>query len=149
MDFCKQCEPAVAHLYACVLGSVFLSNWASFLRLPKLYPFNSLHPSKIFRSFTILSSCVFIFYTVSPYSSDHTIPSSPPCISLFLSIPFYLPFPFPHFLKVKAAQSCPTVCNPMDYTVHGILQARILKWVAVPFSRGSSQLKDWSLIGKR
>ena len=30
----------------------------------------------------------------------------------------------------------------MDYTVHGILQARILKWVAVPFSRGSSQPRD-------
>ena len=36
-------------------------------------------------------------------------------------------------------QSCPTLCNPMDYTVHGILQARILEGVAVPFSRGSSQ----------
>jgi len=36
---------------------------------------------------------------------------------------------------VKVAQSCPTLCNPMDYTVHGILQARILEWVAIPFSR--------------
>ena len=45
-------------------------------------------------------------------------------------------------VKLKVAQSCPTVCNPMDYTVHGILQARILEWVAVPFSRGSSQPKD-------
>ena len=33
-------------------------------------------------------------------------------------------------------------CNPMDYTVHEILQARILEWVAFPFSRGSSQLRD-------
>ena len=41
--------------------------------------------------------------------------------------------------KVKVAQSCPALCNPMDYTVHGILWARILKWVAFPFSRGSSQ----------
>ena len=38
-------------------------------------------------------------------------------------------------LKVKVVQSCRTLCNPMDYTVHGILQARILEWVAVPFSR--------------
>ena len=30
---------------------------------------------------------------------------------------------------------CPTLCNPIDYTVHGILQARILEWVAFPFSR--------------
>ena len=39
---------------------------------------------------------------------------------------------------MKVAQSCPTLCDPMDYTVHRILQARILEWVAVPFSRGSS-----------
>ena len=37
------------------------------------------------------------------------------------------------------AQSYPTLCHPMDYTVHGILQERILEWVASPFSRGSSQ----------
>ena len=41
--------------------------------------------------------------------------------------------------KVKVAQSSPALCNPIDYTVHGILQARILEWVAVPFSRGSFQ----------
>ena len=45
-------------------------------------------------------------------------------------------------LKVKVAQSCPALCDPMDYTVHGILQVRILEWVAVPFSRGSSQPRD-------
>ena len=43
---------------------------------------------------------------------------------------------------VKVAQLCPTLCNPMDYTVHEILQARILEWVAFPFSRGSSQPRD-------
>ena len=41
-------------------------------------------------------------------------------------------------LKVKVAQLCPTLCDPMNYTFYGILQARILEWVAVPFSRGSS-----------
>ena len=40
---------------------------------------------------------------------------------------------------VKVAQSCPTLCDPMDYTVHGILQARTLEWVAFSFSRGSFQ----------
>ena len=39
--------------------------------------------------------------------------------------------------EVRVAQLCPTLCNPRDHTVHGILQARILEWVAVPFSRGS------------
>ena len=33
---------------------------------------------------------------------------------------------------MKVAQSCPTVCDPMDYTVHGLLQARTLEWVAFP-----------------
>ena len=44
--------------------------------------------------------------------------------------------------EVKVAQSCLTLCDSMNYTVHGILQARILEWVAVPFSRGSSQPRD-------
>ena len=37
-------------------------------------------------------------------------------------------------VKMKISQFCPTVCNPKDYTVYGILQARMLKWVAFPFS---------------
>ena len=50
-------------------------------------------------------------------------------------------------VKVLVAQSCPTLCNPMDwslsgFSVHGILQARILKWVAIPFSRGSFWPRD-------
>ena len=53
--------------------------------------------------------------------------------------------------KVKSASvscsSCPALCDPMDHSppdssVHGILQARILKWIAVPFSRGSYQPRD-------
>ena len=47
--------------------------------------------------------------------------------------------------EVKVAQPCPTLCNPMAYTVHGILQARILEWVAFPFSRGSSQPRSPAL----
>ena len=44
--------------------------------------------------------------------------------------------------EVKVAQSCQTLCDPMDCTVPGMLQARILEWVAFPFSRGSSQPRD-------
>ena len=40
---------------------------------------------------------------------------------------------------MKVTQLCLTLCDPTDYTVHGILQARILEWVAFPFFRGSSQ----------
>ena len=39
------------------------------------------------------------------------------------------------FECVKVTQSCPTLYDPTDHTVHGILQARILEWVAIPFSR--------------
>ena len=62
-------------------------------------------------------------------------------------------FLFPYFTfnlpiyHVKVAQSRPTLCNPVDCSlpgssVHGILQARILEWVAIPFSRGSFQPRD-------
>ena len=47
----------------------------------------------------------------------------------------------------EVAQSCPTLCNPVDcslpgFSVHGILQARILEWAAISFFRGSSQPRD-------
>ena len=45
-------------------------------------------------------------------------------------------------VKVKVTQSCPTLCDFNDYTVPGILQARILEWVALSFSRGFSQQRD-------
>ena len=48
--------------------------------------------------------------------------------------------------EVKVAQLCPILFNPMDYTVHGIHQTRILEWVAFPFSRGSSQPRDWAQV---
>ena len=48
-------------------------------------------------------------------------------------------------MKVTVTQSCPTLYNPMDYTVHGILQPRILEWGAFPFSRGSSQPRSPAL----
>ena len=49
-------------------------------------------------------------------------------------------------LVVKVTQSCPTLCDPVDYTVHGILQAGILEWVAFPFSRGSSPPRDGTQV---
>ena len=47
------------------------------------------------------------------------------------------------------SESCSVVsnsCNPVDYTVHRILQARILEWVAIPFHMGSSQLRDQTQV---
>ena len=50
--------------------------------------------------------------------------------------------------EVKVAQSFLTVCNPMDYTVYGIIQAGVLEWVASPFSRGSSQPWDQTQVSR-
>ena len=49
---------------------------------------------------------------------------------------------------LKVIQSCPTLCNPMVYIVHGILQAIILEWGAFPFSRGSSQHRDRTQVSR-
>ena len=47
---------------------------------------------------------------------------------------------------MKVTQSCPTLCDPMDYTVHRILLVRILEWVAFSFSRESSQPRDQTQV---
>ena len=54
-------------------------------------------------------------------------------------------------LCVLVTQLCPTLCNPMDYSlpgssVHGISPARVLKWVVISFSRGSSWSRDWTWV---
>ena len=51
----------------------------------------------------------------------------------------------------EVAQLCPTLCDPMDCSllgssVHGIFQARVLEWVAISFSRRSSQPRDWTPV---
>ena len=51
-------------------------------------------------------------------------------------------------VKVKVAQLCLTLCDPMDYIVYGILQARILEWVAFPFSTGSSRPRDGTQVSR-
>ena len=53
----------------------------------------------------------------------------------------------------EVAQSCPTLCDPMDcslpaFSVHGILQARILEWVTISFSRGSSRPRDGTWVSR-
>ena len=65
------------------------------------------------------------------------------------------PFAYSIYISAAAAanslQSCLTLCNPMDCSppgssVHGIFQARILQWVAIPSSRGSAQPRDQTCI---
>ena len=55
------------------------------------------------------------------------------------------------YVCVLVTQACLTLCDSMDCSppgssIHGILQARILEWVAIPFSRGSSPPRDWTLV---
>ena len=49
-------------------------------------------------------------------------------------------------VKMKVTKMCSTLCNPLEYRVHGIIQVRILEWVAFPFSRGSSQPRDQTQV---
>ena len=58
-----------------------------------------------------------------------------------------------HNIMSEVAQSCPTLCDPMDYSlpgssVHGIFQAIVLEWIAISFSRGSSQPRDWTQVSR-
>ena len=51
-------------------------------------------------------------------------------------------------VKAKVTQSCPTLCDPRDCVFPGILQARILEWVAVPFPSGSFQTRDQTQVSR-
>ena len=58
-----------------------------------------------------------------------------------------------HMSWMLVAQSCLTLCDPMNYSppgssLHGILQARILEWVAIPFSRESSRPRDQTQVSR-
>ena len=55
--------------------------------------------------------------------------------------------PLEYFTLSEVTQLCPTFCNPMDYSlpgssIHGIFQVRVLEWIAISFSRGSSRARD-------
>ena len=78
--------------------------------------------------------------TSSRRRPEHQHQPCPPFLS-------YLPKKDPSCVCPLLIQSCPTVCEPMDgsppgSSVHGILQAKILEWVAMPSSRGSSRPRD-------
>ena len=90
------------------------------------------------------------FMGTLPSRLNHLPKVSPPNIILwirFQHVNFEKTQAFSLQVPSEVAQSCPTLCNPMDCSppgssVHGIFQARILEWVAISFSRGSSQPRD-------
>ena len=102
--------------------------------------------------------CYFLLQEISEYEMAGDLPdpgikpTSPEALALagrfFITSPWKAHYTSTgcHSVKiwseVKVSQLCPTLCTPKDYIVHGILQARILDWIAIPFSRGSSQPRD-------
>ena len=94
----------------------------------------------------------------SPALQADALPSQPPGKPIWTKTNFSSPpSPQGYFgrMKVKVdvlvASWCPTLCDPKNCSppgssVHGILQARILEWVAIPFSRGSSLPRDWTWV---
>ena len=109
---------------------------------------SSLAPDSPSQSTSLMEASTFQLLFIwllqpHPHPSPLRFPCSAPLRSngFFLdSVSFHLP------VKVKVTQSCPTLCNPKDYTAHAIIQARILEWVAAPFSRGSSQPRDQTQV---
>ena len=89
------------------------------------------------------SDSFIMFVRVIMLLCDAIINSFP----LLCSIPFY-----EYSVEIMlVAQSCPALCNPMDCSlrgssIHGIFQARVLEWVAISFSRGSSQSRDGTWV---
>ena len=100
-----------------------------------------------------------------PWSVDSLSCQLPPVLSFLLSFSFVFFFCLLHFhflsppstltkamkVKVFITELCPTLCDPMDYSppgssVHGIPQARILEWIAISFSRGSSWPRDQTWV---
>ena len=129
----------------------------------KLSPYHRLYPSSLYY---IPLSYHFIaggLYTLNSFTYFTPTPlPSPLTTTLLLSVSMYL-FLFcfiyvsqiPHISEIIClcliycvrARSCLTLCDPMDYSplvssVHGVFQARILKWGAISFSRGSSRPRD-------
>ena len=95
----------------------------------------------------VSSRCLLLKYlTVGFYSLPFNVPPhQPQSSSNTFTLQTYL------CMHAQSLQSSSTLCSPMDCSppgssVHGILQARILEWVAMPSSRGSSPPRDWTHI---
>ena len=104
-------------------------------RSPTSRPWTS-NSCKISGSIILETKCII---SVMGLNHSKTIPHSPD------------PSPWKKLFSTEHVQLCPTHCDPMDCSlpgssVHGILWARILQWVAMPSSRGSSRPMDWTHV---
>jgi len=106
-------------------------------------------PSPMHKKWKVkVKSLSHVWLLATPWTAAH---QAPPSMGFsrqeyWSGVP--LPSPIVVLVKAKITQSCPTLCDSMDYTVHGILKARILEWVAFPFSRGSSQPRNWTQVSR-
>ena len=107
---------------------------------------------KVQQKFNVLSF-IFSFYIFLGNSLSHNSTSN---TSFGRGISFRNLSAFTNIMiqsESKVAQSCPTLCNPMDCSppgssIHGILQTRILEWVAISCSRRSLRPRDWIQVSR-
>ena len=96
---------------------------------------------------SLSSSCIPVYSASLPSPLSLSLPLPLPLLLLPLSVSTWILIYSRVFLCCSVTQSCLTLCDPVNYSppgssVHGISQARILEWVSIPFSRGSSQPRD-------
>ena len=114
--------------------------WSINFTLPDHFA-RSLRKTKPVRIFCVIATLTKPFFKDLHYQAIQTL------VHLFFSNSLILPtLTLSHIMWKWKSLSPVRLCNHMDYTVHGILQARILEWVAVPFYRGSSQPRDWTQV---
>ena len=106
-------------------------------------------------SLNIHRTCPCVLPVQPSLSISPWFPFFPPWVSTYSHLVKYRWISdYPHsqtLWLVLTAQSCLTLCNPINCSppsssIHGILQARTLEWIAIPFSRGSSQPRDWTRV---
>ena len=108
---------------------LFILLWVS---LDSLFPRNTLPPS------------LGGFFPTTGYQLIHPLQWSAWCM-------FPMTWKPHHRCRSEVAQSCPTLCDPMDCSlpcssIQGIFQARVLEWIAISFSRGPSQPRNWTWV---
>ena len=127
-----------------VLGKNYMSLFKNYpSESPKILTF-TLNPLRITERITL---CCFVFlWSVGAFPSF--IKNNIPLYSILRVLTLYIAYP--HCVCVLVVESCTAFCNLMGCSLlgssfHGILQARIQQWAAIPFSSGSSQPRDWTL----
>ena len=112
----------------------------------KTWKFTDLSPGPSSTAYKCHKTSHLTFFSLSSVKVKTAI-STFHCIDSY----WMLILNFPIKVKMLVTQSYPTLCDPMDCrppgpSVHEILQARILEWIAISFSRGSSWPRDWTWV---